>query len=86
MNGRRTRLWWADRLRVAFAILLVLAAMLGKAGSPVGLIAMFLVVPAFLVVEFTMNRCPNCDRYLDRNWGQFCQHCGRRVREDKQES
>ena len=83
MNGRRTRLWWADRLRIAFAVLLVLAAMIGQTGSAAGLVVMLLVLPAFLVVEFTMNRCPHCDRHLDRNWGRFCQHCGGRVREDK---
>ena len=83
MNRRRTRLWWADRLRIAFAVLLVLAAMLAKAWSAMGLMVMCLVLPAFLAVEFTMNRCPHCDRYLDRNWSHFCQHCGGRIREDK---
>ncbi len=83
MKDRKKRLWWADRLRLTFAVLILLAAMLGYTGSVVGLIGLFSILPAFLLVEFTMNRCPHCDRHLDRNWSHFCQHCGERVREDK---
>lgn len=83
MNDKKTRLWWRDRLSIGFFIGLLLMGMFAYAGSVVCLIGMFVVLPVFGVVEFTMNRCPHCDGYLDRNWGRFCQHCGGRVREDK---
>ena len=84
MKDKKKRLWWADRLKITLAVLLVLAAMIAKAGSAAaGFILMLLVLPVFLGVEFTMNRCPHCGRHLDRNRGQFCQHCGERIREEK---
>ena len=86
MKNKKTRLWWADRLRLAILGLMLIFAMFGYAGSIVGLIGIFLALPGFIAVEFLMNRCPHCDRHLDRNWGQFCQYCGGRVREDKSET
>ena len=83
MKNKKSNLWWCDRLRVAFLILLLAAAMLGKAGSVFGLIMLFFILPVFLTVEFLMNCCPHCDRYLGRGRGRFCQHCGERIREDK---
>lgn len=83
MNDKKKRLWWADRLRIGTIVALMLLGMLAYAGSLVCLIGMFVVLPAFCVVEFAMNRCPHCDRHLDRNWSHFCQHCGGRIREDK---
>jgi len=86
VKERKPKLWWADRLKIALAVLLVLAAMIGKTGSAVGFIMMLLILPLFLAVEFAMNRCPHCDRHLDRNHSHFCQHCGQRIREDKNET
>ena len=71
----------ADLLRGAMAVLIVVCAMLAQAKpGPLPLILALVAFIAFLAVEFFMNRCPHCDRYLDRNWGQFCQHCGERIR------
>lgn len=86
MKDKKTRLWWADRLRIGLIIGLILMAMFAYAGSVVCLIGMFVMSFGFCAVEFMMNRCPRCDRHLDRNWGRFCQHCGGRIREDKTES
>ena len=83
MKDKKKRLWWADRLRLAFAGLMLIFAMLGYTGSVVGLIGLFAALPGFIVVEIFMNRCPHCDRHLDRNYSHFCQHCGGRIREDK---
>lgn len=86
MKDKKTRLWWADRLKVLCLILMLFFAMIGYAGNVVGLIGVFVALPGLIVVELLMNRCPHCDRYLDRNWSRFCQHCGERIREDKRES
>ena len=83
MNEQKPKLWWADRLRIAFAVLIMVGAMLAQAELVVGVVLAFLAAAGFFVVEFLMNRCPHCDRHLDRNWGKFCQHCGERIREDK---
>lgn len=80
---RKNRLLWADRLRIGFLVGMLIAAMLAYAGSLVGMISLFVLLAGFLAVEFTMNRCPHCDHYLDRNRSRFCQHCGGRVREEK---
>lgn len=84
MKDKKKRLWWADRLKVFCLVLMLILAMIGYAGSVVGLIGMFMVLPGFIAVELLMNRCPHCGRHLDRNRGQFCQHCGGRVREEKE--
>ena len=86
MKDKKNRLLWVDRLRVGFIIGMLLAGMMAYAGSIVCLIGMFVILIAWGMVELTMNRCPHCDRYLDRNWGPFCQYCGERVREDKSET
>lgn len=86
MKDKKTRLWWADRLKVLCLTLMLIFAMIGYAGSVIGLIGMFAALPGFIAVELLMNRCPHCDRHLDRNWSRFCQHCGGRIREDKTES
>ena len=83
MKDKKKRLWWADRLKVFCLVLMLILAMIGYAGSVVGLIGMFMVLPGFIAVELLMNRCPHCDRYLDRNHSCFCQHCGERIREEK---
>ena len=86
MKDKQKRLWWADRLKVLCLVAMLIFAMLGYAGSVVGLVGMFVMLPGFIAVELLMNRCPHCDRHLDRNHSRFCQHCGQRIREDKTET
>ena len=85
VNSNKNRVALADRLRVCFFVLVLLigAAGLSTTGTKQLVFAMIelFVVLAFFCVEYTMNRCPHCNRYLDRNRGQFCQHCAQRVRE-----
>lgn len=71
----------ADRLRVCFLVLVLLTGAVGLRTKPLvfAWIEMFLMA-AYLCVNYAMNRCPHCNRYLDRNRGQFCQHCARRIR------
>ena len=81
MKDKKQRVKRADLLRGTMAVLIVICAMLAQAKpGPLPLILALVAFIAFLAVEFFMNRCPHCDRYLDRNWGQFCQHCGERIR------
>ena len=81
---KKNKVVLADRLRVCYlvAILLTGAAGLSAKRLMFAWIEIFLM-GAFLFVEYSMNRCPHCGRYLDRNRGQFCQHCAQRIREDK---
>lgn len=83
MEDKKKRLWWCDRLKIALLGALLLLGMLAHSGSTVCLVLMFMVFPAFCFVEFTMNRCPHCDRHLGRDTGLFCQHCGEQIREEK---
>ena len=83
MKEHKPKLWWSDRLRIAFPVLIMVGAMLAQAELIVGVVLAFIAVVGFFVVELLMNRCPHCARHLDRNWGCFCQHCGGRIREDK---
>ncbi len=83
MKDKEKRLWWCDRLRIGLLMLLGITGLLAYAGSMVCLVLMFVVLAAFCAVDFFMNRCPHCDRYLGRDWGLFCQHCGGRIREGK---
>lgn len=81
MKDKENRVRRADLLRGIMAVLIILCAMVAQAkpGPALLVLALFAFL-VFLAVEFFMNRCPHCDRYLDRNWGQFCQHCGERIR------
>ena len=86
MKDKKQRVKRADLLRGTMAVLIVVCAMLAQAKpGPLPLVLALVAFIAFLAVEFFMNRCPHCDRYLDRNWGQFCQHCGERIRGEKAE-
>ena len=87
MKDKKTGLRRADLLRGSMAGLLVVLAMVAQGEpGPMLVVLALIVLLAFLGVEFFMNRCPHCQRYLGRNWGQFCQHCGRRIREEKQDT
>ena len=82
MNNNKNKVALADRLRVCFLVLVLLTGAAGvSTKSSVFAVIELLLVLSFLCVQYSMNRCPNCNRYLDRNRGQFCQHCGQRIRE-----
>ena len=84
MKEKQNRVRRADVLRGVLGALIVLLAMVAQAKpGPILLVLALVALLVFLAVEFFMNRCPHCDRYLDRNWGQFCQHCGERIRQEK---
>ena len=84
MKDKENRVRRADLLRGILAVLMILFAMVARAkAGPVLLVLALVAFIAFLAVEFFMNRCPHCGRYLDRNWGAFCQHCGERIRPEK---
>ena len=38
-----------------------------------------IVVISSLIPAFFFNRCPHCRKYLGRNNGDFCQHCGTKI-------
>jgi hypothetical protein len=84
MKDKEKRVRQADLLRGILGVLIILFAMVAQAkAGPLLLILTLIVFGAFLAVEFFMNRCPHCDRYLGRNFGFFCQHCGERIRPEK---
>lgn len=84
MKDGKNRLLWADRVRVTFIVAIAFCSMLAVGGRETAVLIVELVLLAlFLLAEFSLNRCCHCDRYLDRNRGPFCQHCGGRIREDK---
>lgn len=41
-------------------------------------IALLAVIAGFLLYLYWM-RCPHCGMHLDRNYGQYCQHCGKEI-------
>lgn len=87
MKDKKNRMRLADLLRGSIAALMVVLAMVAQAKpGPLFLLVALVAFVGFLAVEVFMNRCPHCERYLGRNWGQFCQHCGERIREEKQDT
>lgn len=83
MKDGKKRLLWCDRLRIVFFCCFIFMAMLASSGSAFYGVLMFAILVPFFAMETIMNRCPHCDRYLNRNRGQFCHHCGGRIREDR---
>lgn len=83
MKDKKTRLKRVDDVRIAAIVAIAFLGMLAAGrGKTLFFIVELLVLAVFLLLEFTMNRCPHCDRYLDRNRGRFCQHCGQPIREE----
>ena len=41
--------------------------------------AFFLAVVAGFGLHLFWMCCPHCGRHLDRNYGQYCQHCGEKI-------
>lgn len=33
------------------------------------------------IFHFIFYRCPHCNAYLDRSYGEFCPHCGKKLDE-----
>ncbi len=70
------------------ALLLSLAGLaIGLFGKYIGVFWMSVVgtvmifVAAFGYMAFHFRRCPHCGKYLYRNYGDFCQYCGKPIRE-----
>lgn len=86
MKDKKNGMRRADLLRGIMAVLIIFLAMLARTEpGPVLLVLALIALLVFLAVEFFMNRCPHCGQYLGKNWGQFCQHCGERIREEKKQ-
>ena len=43
------------------------------------LIAGACIACSCLIPHFLFYKCPHCGRFLGRNEGEFCQHCGKRI-------
>ena len=80
---KHARLRWSRRLEVLFLCTFAVLAVFSCMGSVLCLVGMFLLVIPALAVEFAMNRCPHCDGWLAKNRGNFCRHCGQRIRENR---
>lgn len=37
------------------------------------------VMLSCLIPDYLYNRCPHCKKWLGRNSGAFCHHCGERI-------
>lgn len=48
-----------------------------SAFSMVGLLIMF----SSIIYHVIFYRCPHCGKFLDRNTGEFCPGCGKKVNE-----
>lgn len=84
MKDKENRVRRADLLRGVMGVLFVFFAMVAQSRpGPLLLLLALAACVGVLAVEFFMNRCPHCQRYLGRNFGCFCQHCGERIREEK---
>ena len=84
MDNNKNPLRWLLALHVGAVVAVACSGMLGMLVSKA--VAVLLGVGSILAfggLEFWINRCPHCGCYLGRNWGEFCQFCGRRIREQK---
>ena len=39
------------------------------------------VIFSSLIPEFLFNKCPHCGKYLGKNYGRFCQFCGKSLKD-----
>lgn len=53
-----------------------------QATAGVLLVVTIILLLAVLVVYFVFLRCPACGRLLGRDRGEFCPHCGAKLREE----
>jgi len=73
------------KLRKLYWLLLGPGLLLGFIG--VGVDSMALVVIGIVIMLLALlfhvlfYRCPHCNRFLDRNTGEYCPHCGEKVNE-----
>lgn len=89
MKDKSKRLWWHDRLSIGLLIGMLLMAVLAQGKPEHGLVFLMLAIVLLIVfagVELFMNRCPHCDRFLGRDRGLFCPHCGERIREAREDT
>ncbi len=49
--------------------------------SVVGIVMIFVAEFGYIALQF--RRCPHCGKYLYRNYGDFCQNCGKQIYEQK---
>lgn len=63
----------------ALLLLAVSAGLLDNAGADVIAAIAILSVAAGVVLSLHWMRCPHCGRWLERNDGEYCRHCGKRI-------
>jgi len=68
-----------------FAFLLALLLLLfgGTLDSAPLLIISFILIALDMIMYFIFWRCPHCARYLGRDVGEFCTHCGKKLEEER---
>lgn len=82
MTVRQARKW--GNLFAVCAIIAVLALQFfdSTAGLVICGAAAALLLTAALYVQLRFMRCPHCGQLLGRNYGEYCQFCGRALDED----
>ena len=63
----------------ALLLLAVSAGLLDHAEAEVITAAALLAVAAGVVLGLRWIRCSHCGSWLERNDGQYCQHCGEKI-------
>lgn len=68
-------------LGIPVLLLLILAGLEGTGqDANEGMIAVLVLAEiAGIALHILWMRCPHCGTYLDRNGGQYCQHCGKEI-------
>ena len=77
------------QVRVVSFLVLAVGALIAFSGIGLGektpvILTGLLVMFASVILHLLFYRCPHCGRYLDRNTGEFCPYCGKKVNEKDQ--
>lgn len=68
---------FAVMLGVPVLLALIVAGLEGV--DDIVIAALVLAEIAGIALHFYWMRCPHCGEHLDRNYGQYCQYCGKKI-------
>lgn len=73
------------KMRYAFLAVIFAGAFLGMISAATAqawlAVCAVILLLSSCVLHYVFYRCPHCDAYLDRSWGEYCPHCGKKLEE-----
>lgn len=73
MKPKEVQKWTTILLLIGFLFLIA-----SEFWEPLLILGVVVIVVAF-ILQYLYNKCPYCGESLYKNYGNFCQHCGRKI-------